>query len=130
VWRGLGGFRGEAKLSTWVFQIAWNYLRLHRRKTGRQKLVLVPTNDDGERMLERTPDPGPDPERRATSSDLLDRVEEAIDRLPESFRIILWLRDGEGRSYDEIAAILDVPIGTVRSRLSRARQALKREVGT
>ena len=128
VWRGLAGFRGEAKLSTWVFQIAWNYLRLHRRKTGRQHRVLVPVNENGVRAMERTPDPGPDPERRAASTDMLERVQRAIDRLPEGFRVILWLRDGEGRSYQEIAAVLDVPVGTVRSRLSRARQALKREV--
>jgi len=130
VWRGLGGFRGEAKLSTWVFQIAWNYLRLHRRKAGRHSHVLVPVNDEGIRVMERTPDPGPDPERQATSTDMLERVENAIDRLPERFRVIIWLRDGEGRSYDEIATVLDVPVGTVRSRLSRARQALKREVET
>jgi RNA polymerase sigma-70 factor (ECF subfamily) len=128
VWRGLAGFRGEAKLSTWVFQIAWNYLRLHRRKTGRQHLVLVPVNEEGVRVMDRAPDPRPDPERRATSADLLERVERAIDGLPEQFRVILWLRDGEGRSYDEIATVLDIPVGTVRSRLSRARQALKREV--
>ena len=128
VWRGLAGFRGEAKLSTWVFQIAWNYLRLYRRKTGRQQRVLVPVNENGVLAMERAPDPGPDPERRATSSDMLERVQRAIDRLPENFRVVLWLRDGEGRSYDEIAAVLDVPVGTVRSRLSRARQALKREV--
>ena len=130
VWRGLAGFRGEAKLSTWVFQIAWNYLRLHRRRTGRGLQVVSPLNDDGQRMLEQTPDPRPDPERRVTSSDMLQRVSEAIDRLPEQARIVLWLRDGEGRSYEEIANVLDVPVGTVRSRLSRARQALKAEVET
>jgi RNA polymerase sigma-70 factor (ECF subfamily) len=42
--------------------------------------------------------------------------------------VVLWLRDGEGRSYEEVAEVLDVPVGTVRSRLSRARQALKREL--
>ena len=130
VWRGLAGFRGEAKLSTWVFQIAWNYLRLHRRRTGRGLQVVIPINDDGQRVLEQAPDPGADPERRATSSDMLQRVSEAIDRLPEQARIVLWLRDGEGRSYEEIANVLDVPVGTVRSRLSRARQALKAEVET
>ncbi len=128
VWRGLAGFRGEAKLSTWVFQVAWNYLRLHRRRRGRRDQLLFAVPDDQQLVLERAPDPGPDPERLATAGDLLDRVEQAIDRLPELFRVILWLRDGEGRSYEEIAAVLDVPVGTVRSRLSRARRALKREV--
>ena len=127
VWRGLGGFRGDAKLSTWVFQIAWNYLRLQRRRSGRQH-PLVANSEEAVLAVERAPDPGPDPERQATAGDLLDRVEEAIDRLPEQFRIILWLRDGENRPYEEIAAVLDVPIGTVRSRLARARQALRLEL--
>ena len=87
-------------------------------------------NDNGRRLLDRAPDPGPDPERRATAADTLQRVDEAINRLPEQARLVLWLRDGEGRTYEEIAAILDVPVGTVRSRLSRARQALKNEVET
>jgi RNA polymerase sigma-70 factor (ECF subfamily) len=128
IWRGLGGFRGDAKLSTWVFQIAWNYLRLHRRRSGRRQRVLVEVPDEQQLVLERAPDPGPDPERLATAGDLLERVERSIDRLPEHFRVVLWLRDGEGRSYQDIAAILEVPIGTVRSRLSRARQALRDEV--
>ena len=127
VWRGLGGFRGEAKLSTWVFQIAWNYLRLQRRRAGRQR-PLEAGPEEGELALERATDPAPDPERQATASDLLDRVELAIDRLPEPFRVILWLRDGENRPYEEIAEVMDLPIGTVRSRLSRARQALRREL--
>ena len=127
VWRGLPGFRGEAKLSTWVFQIAWNYLRLHRRRAGRQPLLVV-VSDEEAAVVERAPDPAPDPERNATAADLLDRVEGTIDRLPEQFRVILWLRDGEGRSYEEVAEVLGIPIGTVRSRLARARQALRREL--
>jgi RNA polymerase sigma-70 factor (ECF subfamily) len=128
VWKGLPGFREEARISTWVFQIAWNYLRLHRRRSGRRQRVLVEVPDEQQLVLERAPDPGPDPERLATAGDLLERVERSIDRLPEHFRVVLWLRDGEGRSYQDIAAILEVPIGTVRSRLSRARQALRHEV--
>lgn len=128
IWRGLGGFRGEAKLSTWVFQIAWNYLRLHRRRASRQPKLVVVNDEDFALVVERAPDPGPDPERHATATVELERVEEAIDRLPEQFRVVLWLRDGEGHSYEEVAEVLDVPVGTVRSRLSRARQALKREL--
>ena len=56
---------------------------------------------------------------------LLDRVELALERLPEHYRVVVWLRDGEDLSYQEIAETLDVPIGTVRSRLARARAALK-----
>lgn len=126
VWRGLAGFRGEAKLSTWVFQIAWNYLRGHHRRLGRH---LTAVSDGAEEIVARTPDPAPGPERRALSADLLERVTAAMDELPEHYRVVVWLRDGENLSYIEIAEVLDLPIGTVRSRLARARAMLKKSVG-
>ncbi len=128
VWRGLQGFRGEAKISTWVFQIAWNYLRWHRRRHGRQPVVVALVGDDGGGVVDWVADPAPDPERRAGSVELLERLELALAELPEHHRAIIWLRDGEGLSYGEIAEALDVPIGTVRSRLARARFSLKRTV--
>jgi RNA polymerase sigma-70 factor (ECF subfamily) len=125
VWRGLPGFRGDAKLSTWVFQIAWNYLRGHHRRHGRH---LAAVADESEQIVARTPDPAPGPERQALSADLLDRVSDAMHRLPEHYRVVVWLRDGEDLSYAEIADVLDLPVGTVRSRLARARSALKEAV--
>lgn len=128
IWRGLPGFRGEAKLSTWVFQIAWNYLRAHRRRMGRN-LQFISESMDGDRELAMiVRDPQADPERRAASVEMLDRVEEALHELPEHYRVVVWLRDGEGLSYQEIADVLDLPIGTIRSRLARARDALRRIV--
>ena len=127
VWRGLPGFRGDAKLSTWVFQIAWNYLRGYRRSRGR---VLAAVEDPTGALVARAPDPAPGPERRALSSDLLERVSAAIGELPEHYRVVLWLRDAEDLSYADIAAVLDLPVGTVRSRLARARAELKKVVGT
>lgn len=126
VWRGLAGFRGDSKLSTWVFQIAWNYLRGHNRRRGRNLRAVVDRSDE---LAARAPDPAPGPERQAVSSDLLERVTAAMDELPEHYRIVVWLRDGEDLSYSEIAEVLDLPIGTVRSRLARARTALKKMVG-
>jgi RNA polymerase sigma-70 factor (ECF subfamily) len=125
VWRGLPGFRGEAKLSTWVFQIAWNHLRAHRRKMGRTLQVVSEETNDARDSVAMARDTGPDPERRAQATELLDRVEEALSELPEHYRMVVWLRDGEDLSYREIADVLDVPIGTVRSRLARAREALR-----
>jgi len=125
IWRGLGGFRGEAKLSTWVFQIAWNYLRWRRRQRGRQTALLATPNPESGEAVERAVDVAPDPERRASSAELLTRVDGALQRLPEHYRVVIWLRDGEDLSYEEIAAALDLPLGTVRSRLARARQALR-----
>lgn len=125
VWRGLPGFRGEAKLSTWVFQIAWNYLRAHRRKMGRSLQVIGEDMNAAQDLVDSAADTAPDPERRARATELLDRVELALERLPEHYRVVVWLRDGEDLSYQEIAETLDVPIGTVRSRLARARGALR-----
>ncbi len=125
VWRGLPGFRGEAKLSTWVFQIAWNYLRAHRRKMGRTLQIIGEDMNAAQDLVESAVDTGPDPERRARATELLDRVELALEKLPEHYRVVVWLRDGEDLSYQEIADALDIPIGTVRSRLARARRALK-----
>jgi RNA polymerase sigma-70 factor (ECF subfamily) len=125
VWRGLPGFRGEAKLSTWVFQIAWNYLRAHRRKMGRTLQIIGEDMNAAQKLVDSAVDTGPDPERRAQATELLDRVEVALERLPEHYRVVVWLRDGEDLSYQEISDALDIPLGTVRSRLARARGALK-----
>jgi len=129
IWRGLDGFRHEAKLSTWVFQIAWNFLRSYRRRRGRQPIPIESLNDDRVVMIGEIRDRAPDAERRVMASERLDRVEQALGRLAEHHQIVLWLKDGEDLSYQEIATILDVPIGTVRSRLARARRALRDEVG-
>jgi RNA polymerase sigma-70 factor (ECF subfamily) len=129
VWRGLPGFRGEAKLSTWVFQIAWNHLRAHRRKMGRQPLTVKEGTNNTEDLVDIAPDPQPDPERRAAAAEMLDLVEGALRELPEHYQVVVWLRDGEDLSYEEIAQVLDVPIGTVRSRLARARSSLRQAVG-
>jgi RNA polymerase sigma-70 factor (ECF subfamily) len=128
IWRGLDGFRGEAKLSTWVFQIAWNYLRWHRRRSGRQHYLIEGGSERSEEIMSQAADPTPDPERRAAATDMLERVEEALESLGEHHRVVLWLRDGEDLSYEQISALLDVPMGTVRSRIARARQALRRIV--
>ncbi len=128
IWRGLDGFRHEARLSTWVFQIAWNFLRSHRRSRGRQPIRMESLNDDKVVSIGALRDRAPDAERRVIASEGLDRAEEALGRLAEHHRIVLWLRDGEDLSYEDIATVLDVPIGTVRSRLARARRALRDEV--
>ena len=128
IWRGLDGFRHEAKLSTWVFQIAWNFLRSYRRSRGRQPIRMESLNDDKVVSIGVIRDRAPDAERRVIASEGLARVEQALARLAEHHRVVLWLRDGEDLSYEDIATILDVPIGTVRSRLARARRTLRDEV--
>jgi len=94
-----------------------------------RNLQFISESINGDReMAMVVRDPRADPERRAESVELLDRVEDALRELPEHYRVVVWLRDGEELSYQEIADVLDVPIGTVRSRLARARDALRRIV--
>jgi RNA polymerase sigma-70 factor (ECF subfamily) len=125
VWKGLPGFRGEARVSTWVFQIAWNYLRGYRRKKGRQLQVVSDSLEPALGTELEVRDSAPDPERTVAARERFGRLEAALRRLPEHYRVVVWLRDGEDLSYQQIADVLDVPIGTVRSRLARARDTLR-----
>ncbi len=79
--------------------------------------------------VEIAPDPQPDPDAGPPLPRCSICVEAALRELPEHYRVVVWLRDGEDLSYDEIAQVLDVPIGTVRSRLARARSSLRQAVG-
>jgi RNA polymerase sigma-70 factor, ECF subfamily len=117
--RSLGDFRGDAKLSTWLYAIAsrlcLNRLAGSERRLGRQ----------GEETLLRLPHAGSGPDAAAERSELEAALGRAIAELPEDRRIVVLLRDVEGLSYDEIAQALGLELGTVRSRLHRARSDLK-----
>ena len=128
VQRKIGTFRGEARLSTWLYQVAVNALRDQLRRLKRQKraLPLLPLEDEpGEQRLE-SDDPGP-----AEGASLRERralVRTALDALPERFREVLVLRELEGLGYRDIARILELPQGTVESRIHRARTRLAAEL--
>jgi RNA polymerase sigma-70 factor (ECF subfamily) len=118
VHRALGGFRGESRLSTWLHAIASRVCltRLaERRRRG---------EPDGA-ALQDLPDGGADPEGAAARGELEAALSAALDALEPERRVVVVLRDVEGLSYQEIAAALAVPVGTVRSRLSRARAELR-----
>jgi RNA polymerase sigma-70 factor (ECF subfamily) len=117
--RALRDFRGEARLTTWLHAIA-SRLCLTRLGAGERRLTR-----HGEEALGRLPDAGPGPDHAAEQGELQEALERAIAELPDERRIVVVLRDVEGLGYDEIAAALGVPIGTVRSRLHRARLDLK-----
>jgi RNA polymerase sigma-70 factor, ECF subfamily len=117
VHRALPGFRGEAALSTWLYAITsrlcLNRLKApHRRRRAEAELDVV-----------ADPAPGPGADLETAERDAA--LQRAIAALDEEARIVVVLRDVEGLSYEEIAAALELPIGTVRSRLHRARTALK-----
>ena len=128
--RSLGRFKGEAKFSTWLYRIGINYSknRLKQRQSlGRHESALPGGTADGEGgdavylAASDTSNPGDLLERR----ELEEQVQKGISALDEEYREIIVLRDIQGFSYDEIRSILQIPDGTVKSRLSRARADLK-----
>jgi RNA polymerase sigma-70 factor, ECF subfamily len=131
-WSALGrGARPQA-IRPWLLgvarHVAADWLRAHRRR--REAATGAPgTPDDAERLAALLADPRPGPRELVESAELSAAVRRAVDALPERHRVILLLREIDGLSYDELAAALGCPLGTVESRLYRARAALARRLG-
>ena len=120
--RGLGRFRGESSFKNWLYQIATNVGRTHVSRRARQAPVWdrrVEADDIPEPLVAS---PTPNIEDTTMRRQALDQ---ALSTLPRDLRLTLVLRDVEGLEYQEIAAVLDVPIGTVMSRIFRARRRLR-----
>lgn len=122
--RKLSGFRGDAMFSTWMHRVAVNACYDIVRKRRRQPLLRSFDPDDG--PVAELGEPAPDhaDEIVGTRS-----AAEALAKIPEEFRVTLVLADVQDLPYEEIAAILDVPVGTVKSRVHRGRVALSRAMG-
>jgi len=125
VHRHLARFRGRSSLSTWIYRVTVNHCR---SRLARRRISAVPL----EEAVARGDEPrarGADPERLAVVSQASRRLGAALARLPLKLRMAVVLRDVEGLAYGEIASVLRVPVGTVRSRIARAREALRQELG-
>jgi RNA polymerase sigma-70 factor (ECF subfamily) len=120
--RGLAEFRGDARLSTWLYAIV-SRLCLNRLAGSERRL-----NRQGEETLAQLPDAAPGPDQALERGELEEALHRAIAELPDERRIVVVLRDVEGLAYEEIAEVLDLPVGTVRSRLHRARLDLKEKL--
>jgi RNA polymerase sigma-70 factor (ECF subfamily) len=120
--RALAAFRGEARLSTWLHTIA-SRLCLTRLGAGERRFER-----HGEETLARLTGSEPGPDRTLEQGELDEALHRAIAELPDERRIVVILRDVEGLAYEEIAQALDLPVGTVRSRLHRARLDLKEKL--
>jgi RNA polymerase sigma-70 factor (ECF subfamily) len=129
--RGIRGFRGEAKFSTWLFRIALNQTRnrikyLSRRNFfARQAKRAEPGNNFTAEYPEAIADSGPSPEQFTMTKDLVSKVQECLNQLGHQARQIIVLRDVQGFSYEELSQMLSLNLGTVKSRLHRARAALQ-----
>ncbi|MCH9651238.1 MAG: RNA polymerase sigma factor [Deltaproteobacteria bacterium] len=121
VFRSAHTFRGRSSFSTWLYSVAKNVCRRHIRKrsTAPKILSLVDSENFGE-----VPDPTMDTARSAQTKESQGLVRKAVEELPMEHRMTLILREWEGLSYQEIAEVLKIPVGTVRSRLFNARSML------
>ena len=133
VFRGIGSFHGESSLRTWIYRIALheglNQRRWWRRHKQQEVTIEMETVDceSGEpaRLKEMLVDPGESPYQMANHTQARERVEAALRKVPEPFRMTLILRDIEGFVYEEVAEMLGVNLGTVKSRLVRGRACLR-----
>jgi RNA polymerase sigma-70 factor (ECF subfamily) len=133
VFRNIGGFKGEAALKTWIFKIAFseilNRLRWWKRRHRFATVSLDDQFNDANSGPERTVvASGPSPEQALQSKEEESAIQQALGKLSREHRSIIVLRDIEGFSYIEIADVLGVSIGTVKSRLARARADLKKSL--
>ncbi|MDZ3824764.1 MAG: RNA polymerase sigma factor RpoE [Pseudoxanthomonas sp.] len=128
-YRALGNFRGDSAFYTWVYKIAVNTAKNHLVAQGRRP----PTDDvavddamhfNGESQLKDRATP----ENELLRQEIERNVTAAVDELPEELRTAITLREVDGLSYEEIAEVMSCPIGTVRSRIFRAREAIDRRI--
>ncbi|HHW49075.1 MAG TPA: sigma-70 family RNA polymerase sigma factor [Clostridiaceae bacterium] len=127
VYRSLGGFKEQSAFSTWIYRITTNVCLDELRKRKNKNVVSIDEDvksDDGEikRQIEANE---PTPEAVAEKNYIKQVVNDAINQLSEEHRTVIVLRDIQGFSYEEIAKITKCPEGTVKSRINRARHALK-----
>lgn len=128
-YRALPNFRGDSAFYTWLYRIAINTAKNHLVARGRRPPdVDVDVADaqyfEGDNDLKDIENP----ENRLYRDELEAVVNKALARLPEDLRVALTLREFEGLSYEDIASVMDCPVGTVRSRIFRAREAIDKEI--
>jgi RNA polymerase sigma-70 factor (ECF subfamily) len=123
VWKSAASFRGNSLFKTWLFSVARNvglsYFRHYIAKKAESAGLLF-----GEEEFENIPDAGPGLLEKLEAEERSARVRKAVNGLPDKLKTVLLLREWEELPYEEIAAVLQVPVGTVRSRLHNAHAAL------
>lgn len=128
-YQSLNGFRGDAQFSTWLYRIAVNMARNHLRNRSRKGrnmgVPLDAISTDAPAVAAMAASPLPSPADTASAGELSDILHGALMHLPEACREAFVLRIFENLSYEEIAAVMECPAGTVKSRLNQARRLLR-----
>jgi RNA polymerase sigma-70 factor, ECF subfamily len=137
-WRALHNFRGDAQFYTWLYRIAVNSAKKHLMDVKRDPVITeaalrgAQSDDDEtsalEHPLNNRADEGDTPEAAYAAKEIAQTVNAAMDALPEELRQAITLRELEGLSYEEISQMMGCPIGTVRSRIFRAREAISARI--
>lgn len=124
-YRALGNFRGDSAFYTWLYRIAINTAKNYLVSRSRRSSDYEVDVQDAE-AIENAPQlQGMEtPERLLLNQEIVDTIKTAIEKLPEEMRTAIMMREFDGMSYEEIAEAMDCPVGTVRSRLFRAREAI------
>jgi len=130
-YRALPRFRGDSAFYTWMYRIAVNTAKNHLAAQRRRPMdVELDLQDPEQYDLHAKLKETDTPEGLTLSNELKESVERAIAALPEDLRMAIVLRELEGMSYEEIAQTMECPVGTVRSRIFRARDAIGKKVGS
>lgn len=133
VFRGMRRFNGEASLKTWIYRIAIHEASNHRRwwfrHKGRETAMPEPSHVCAA-LNDALVDSASNPFDRAAQEEVRAKVEAELRQVPEPYRSTVILRDIEGLAYEEIAEILEISLGTVKSRLMRGREALKKRLAS
>ena len=128
-YRALPNFRGDSAFYTWLYRIAVNtaknYLAMQSRRSGEleQDLAEIEQIETNDALRDKAT-----PERLLLRDEIQATVISAIEELPEDLRMAIMLREVDGMSYEEIAGVMECPIGTVRSRIFRAREAVDKQL--
>ena len=131
VFRNINRFRGQSSLKTWIYRIAVNEVHNYRRwffRHRRQEVVLEDQSEGGKNFGDTVPDRGRSPYDCALDGEKRVMIEGALARINPMFRAAIVLRDVEDLSYEEIADVLDVSLGTVKSRITRGRESMRRQL--
>ncbi|MCH8176831.1 MAG: RNA polymerase sigma factor RpoE [Proteobacteria bacterium] len=128
-YRAIGNFRGDSQFYTWLYRIAANTAKNHLASSARKSPMYTVDVDDAERYEgESGLKEYSNPENLLLTDEIKETIFRVIEGLPDDLKSAITLREIEGLSYEEIAEVMDCPIGTVRSRIFRARDAIDREL--
>lgn len=131
--RGIEKFRGESGLKTWLYRIAVNHSRNRYRwwkRRKREKTISLDEkpSDEAHSLHETIPGNATDPEQELLSAERESRLHAALSELPVNYREVIVMRDIEGLKYEDVAAALGINLGTVKSRIARGREELRKKL--